>query len=164
VRWVELLNGRGPDQFLELCLRGDDERLRAVVCDAVGDQFHRTTMAGELMATPFRVPKKAPSGWDFYGDPHSHRDLVSTLRGTARKNNWAFCSLWCGAQTLWLEHGYSFSTPACDGAETQVLELLTRASWLTVDSWSIEWGGQGYAHGVARSGTDAASLRAALRL
>ena len=164
MRWCDLLGGKGPDQFLELELSFcDDARLRALVSDVVRERYRRTAMAGAIMSTAFRVPKRAPA-WDFYADPLSHRDLVSALRRTAHDVSWAFCALWCGGQTLWLEHAAAFATPQCDAAEAAVLYALTHAGWVDVRRWSLEWGGDRYERRVAFEGVGSASLRDALRL
>jgi hypothetical protein len=165
MRWVDLLHGRGPDQFLELELRCDDDaRLRALVGDVVRERYQRTVMVGPVMAAPFRVPKLAPA-WDFYADALSHRELVSSLRRTVHHGlSWAFCALWCGAKTLWLEHAGSFAMPQCDAAEAAVLAALTQARWLEVRAWSLEHGGDGYPRRVAFAGVGSASLRTALGL
>jgi len=164
VDWIEFVSAHGPDHFASFEFRAeDDARIRELLRGLELPGFRRKEIVGQPMTSEFRAPLQ-PELFDFYVDAHHHDALVANMLGTARQNIWIYTVMSVGAGQLWIEHGFGDPDAACVEAETRALDALTRSPDLALGKWSLEWGGQGYDHGVGREGSGAAALREALKL
>lgn len=151
--WCALLDGRGPDHFMELVF---DRDVRELVRDLDTTGFVRTEMAATPMASEFRG-STACDGFDFYADAFHSEQLLANLRGTAPMNVWHYQAMLVGARRVWLEHGYGAAFADVIVAEMRLLGRAMDAGSGLI-SWSIEFGGQGYPGGVVCAGRTVAEL------
>jgi hypothetical protein len=155
--WTALVGDHGPDHFMELVF-DRDPRAQVRAFDTSG--FVRTALAGQPMFSSFRG-ELGCAAFDLLVDElHSER-LLGILAGTLRENLWHYATVLVGADRIWIEHGYGWSSPDTNAAEQRLLAWAVQAGSGLV-SWSIEYGGQGYPETVARAGSSAADLAAAL--
>jgi hypothetical protein len=159
VTWIMDMGGHGPDHFMEITFDGDPRALVRAV-DTAG--YSRA----EFDRHPFSEfrPRHAVQAMDLYVDDYHFDRLVANLRGTASTNLWTYQVMTAAPGILWIEHGYGSTGPAQLESEMRVIAAAAVGPVPRVRSWSIEYGGQGYSHGVVKAGGSASELRAYLGL
>ncbi|APR82587.1 Hypothetical protein A7982_07936 [Minicystis rosea] len=155
--WIDLVEHGGPDHFMELVFDRDVGALVRAL-DTTG--FIRTELGDAAMFSELRAELPCAT-FDLYADVAHNDALLANLRGITRTNLWSYQTMMVGAGRVWIEHGYGSSSPDVLAVEARVLELAATGAARLV-SWSIEHGGQGHPHGVARAGASAVDLAAAL--
>lgn len=155
--WVRLLGSDGPDHFMELVF---DHDVRGLVGALDMTGFVRTEITGQPMFSEVRR-ELACDGFDLYADAHNHAALLANLLGKGDTNLWTCETVLVGGHRVWIEHGYGTTSPLTLGAEMRLLEHVV-AHPAGLVSWSVEYGGQGYPHGIAIAGSSAAELASAL--
>lgn len=158
VTWLMDMGGNGPDHFMEIVLDGDPRPLIRSIDTAgfVRAELERPTIS------EFRAPHPAPA-MDLYVDTHHSDALFANLRGDASRNLWIYRIMTAAPGIFWIEHGYGSVDADQLESEMRVIAALARTG-PRIRSWSIEYGGQGYNHGVVKAGTSAEDLRRYLGL
>ncbi len=102
------------------------------------------------------------TSYDVYVDERNYATLAANYAGQATRNIWIYHTVeLCGAD-LRVERGYGGYPGAHAAAETELIARLARDPALTLLSWQVGYGGQGYPPGLAASGNSAAALLAYL--
>jgi hypothetical protein len=158
--WQLATAGQGPDWFFgatfapadatSLALRVHHQRLPGFVYQRIADG-------------PCRIHTQ-PHAYDLYADAHNAAALANNIAGQEASNIWVYHVIEvCGPQ-LAIERGYGGYPDSHGATETNLLRALAQAPELTLVSWEVGYGGQGYPAGQIAAGATAAELLAYLEI
>lgn len=104
-----------------------------------------------------------PHAYDCYVDAHNADALIANLAGQPARNLWVYHTIEVCGPHVSIERGYGGYPGAHGPAETSVIWMLAQAPDLSLATWEIAYGGQGYQGGQLAQGTSATSLCAYLK-